>query len=594
MWNRGSTLVATAAALFSLEMWSACSSSHGTGGSSGDASAGAAGSSGNAGASGSAGAGGSAGSAGAGGSAGSAGAGGSAGSAGAGGSAGSAGAGGSAGSAGAGGSAGSAGTGGSGGSVLEYHNSPTRDGLYVDPLITKNKAKTTHRDATFNASLNGPTYAQPLYFAGGPGGKDLVIVSTEQNDVTAFDAADGSVVWQKHLATPVPRNRLPCGNIDPLGITGAGVIDPATRRLFVDAMTTPDGGTTKKHMVYALSINTGAVVSGWPVDISAKVKDGNLAFDSSVQNERGALTIMNGTVYVPYGGHYGDCGTYHGWVVGIPMNNPGAPKGWATRAVGGGIWSPVGVSSDGTSLFVATGNTFGATNWSDGEAVIRLGAGPAYSQQPADYFAPSDWQSLDGSDTDIGSSGAVLVDAPGATPSKLAVAMGKNGVAYLLNRNNLGGIGTGDGTTGEGVASARVANGTLIQGEIAYTTSQGTYIVFNGSVINCPGSNGDLGALRISKTSPPQISVAWCANEGGGGSPIVTTTNGQANAVVWGLGAGSSDRLTAFDGDTGQVLFDGTGAQNTMQNLRRYQTPIAAKGRIFVAGDDTLYAFTTQ
>jgi hypothetical protein len=243
---------------------------------------------------------------------------------------------------------------------------------------------------------------------------------------------------------------------------------------------------------------------------------------------------------------------------------------------------------------VATGNTFGANTWSDGEGVLRLGAGPTYSQQAKDYFAPSNWKSLDNSDTDIGSSGAVLVDVPGATPSKLAVAMGKNGVAYLLDRSNLGGIGTGNGITGEGVTSARVSNGTLIQGEVAYTTSQGTYVVFNGSALNCPASNGDLGALRISKTSPPQISVAWCANQGGGGSPIVTTTDGHANAVVWGLGAGSSDRLRAFDGDTGQVLFDGTGAQNAMQNLRRYQTPIAAKGRIFVAGDNALYAFTTQ
>ena len=76
-----------------------------------------------------------------------------------------------------------------------------------------------------------------------------------------------------------------------------------------------------------------------------------------MQNERGALIIVKDMLYVPYGGHYGDCGQYHGWVVGVSLSDPTEVVAWATRAQAGGIWAPGGIASDGTSLFVATGNT---------------------------------------------------------------------------------------------------------------------------------------------------------------------------------------------------------------------------------------------
>src|SRR4029450_8699392 len=81
-------------------------------------------------------------------------------------------------------------------------------------------------------------------------------------------------------------------------------------------------------------------------------------FNSYIENQRGALALINGIVYVPYSGHWGDCGVYHGWVVGIQINNPSNVMAWATDAVGGGIWGHGGVASDGTNMFVTTGNTF--------------------------------------------------------------------------------------------------------------------------------------------------------------------------------------------------------------------------------------------
>ena len=94
---------------------------------------------------------------------------------------------------------------------------------------------------------------------------------------------------------------MPCGNIDPYGITGTPVIDFASRTIFLDAMTTPDAGTTKKHLIFALSIDTGAIKSGWPVNVGAVAKSGTTTFNNPPQGQRGALAIVNGTLYVPYG-----------------------------------------------------------------------------------------------------------------------------------------------------------------------------------------------------------------------------------------------------------------------------------------------------
>ncbi len=101
-------------------------------------------------------------------------------------------------------------------------------------------------------------------------------------------------MWSKKVGAPVKLTNLPCGNIDPLGITGTPVIDGATRTIFADAMTTPDGGATKKRAITALSVDTGKTRPGSPIDVAAVAKSGNLSFDSAIQNQRGALVIAGG------------------------------------------------------------------------------------------------------------------------------------------------------------------------------------------------------------------------------------------------------------------------------------------------------------
>jgi hypothetical protein len=469
-----------------------------------------------------------------------------------------------------------------GANVLQHHKNLSRDGLYVDPAFTKARAAMIHKDANFNATIKGATYAQALYFEGAAGGKNLVIAATMQNEVSAFDAMTGALVWMKQAGPPAGGGEFGCGGMATIGITGTPVIDAASKTIFFDAA---NPGPVRK--IHAWSLDDGSERPGWPVDVVASAKSGNIAFNPTIQSQRASPTLVNGTLYVPYGGIAGDCGNYRGWVVGVPINAPAQVKSYATAAPKSGIWGPGGIASDGVQLFVTTGNASGGSAFGQQESIVRLGAGPTFANTPADYFAPSNWQALDGGDVDLGGSGPILVDVPGATPSKLAVALGKDGNIYLANRENLGGI-SANGAAGQGVASAKVASNSIIQAGAAYTTSQGTYVVFKGNGVGCPmGQAGDLTSVKISATTPPKPTVAWCAQQGGSGSPMVTTTDGHAEAIVWSLGGGS---LRGFDGDTGAVIVQGGGA-NAISGFSNWISPIAARGRIYVATNSNVHAF---
>jgi hypothetical protein len=455
--------------------------------------------------------------------------------------------------------------------VTQHHNHDSRDGLYIDPGFTPSNAANLARDTNFNGAITGNVYAQPLYIEDGPAGP-MVIAVTESNNVYALDAANGSIIWQRNVGTPITSG-LPCGNVTPLGISGTPIVDLPSRSLFLDAETTPTAGTFK-HMIYSLNVDTGAINAGWPVDVSGAIS----GFDSSVQSERGALGILGSIVYIPYGGRYGDCGSYHGRLVGVQMSNPASVMNWATTITKAGAWSIGGVANDGTNLFVATGNGSVTGTWGGSEAVIRLQPGPIFSGNPSDYWVPTNWQSLDSGDTDLGGSGPVIVDVPGAAPSNLVVALGKDGNAYLVNRDNLGGISAP-------VASLHVSNSSIIQAAVTYRTSQGTYIAFraNGST---------LSAIHINAGSPPTISTAWSVSQSGVGSPFVTSNDGANNMIVWSVGTGGDQRLHGYDGDTGAVVYGGGGTNDVVGGTHSYSTTgIVARGRIYVAGDNKVYVF---
>ena len=474
-------------------------------------------------------------------------------------------------------------------SVLQHHAHATRDGVFVEPRLTRAAAATLHREPAFDATPVGWMYAQPLYLAAAGKVPDQVIVATERNHVTAYHATTGAQLWDRVVGAPVPWSKLPCGNIDPLGITGTPVIDPATRTIYLDAMTTPDGGATKQHLIFALLADDGSIRPGWPVHPSRAVHAGGHSFQSAAQGARGALLVLGDRVYVPFGGVFGDCDPYRGWVVGVKMTDPTDVVAWTTRASGSGIWAPSGLASDGTSIYLTTGNGPVGSSFGDQEAIVRLPPSLAFSRQPVDFFAPTSWSSLDDADADLGGTGPVVVDVPGASPARLVLAMGKDGVLYGVDRANLGGIRTA-------IAQKRVASSAIINAAAAYSTARGTYVVFQGAGVGCPaGTSGNLTAVRIGAAAPPTLTVAWCADMGGHGSPAVTMTDAEgSNAIVWAVGAEGDNRLRGFDGDTGAVVFGGGGPADALTTVVRFQTPIVARGRIFVAARDHLFAFTTR
>ena len=469
--------------------------------------------------------------------------------------------------------------------VLEHHQNATRSGLFVAPSLTWDRARNLHRDPNFHADVAGPVYAQPLYWRVPGSAKALLLVATEQNIVYALDAETGATAWKTLLGPPVPHSALPCGNIDPLGITGTPVIAERSQAIYLNAMVNGKSGGPPKHFVFALSLKDGSVLSGWPIDVETALKANGKTFNSSVQNQRGALTVVGETIYVPYGGHFGDCGDYRGWVVAVSLQPPHAVRSWSTGARGGGIWAPGGISADSRSIYLATGNTIGARAWSDGETVIRLGLDLSFSGKPQDFFAPPDWQELDAVDADLGGTNPLLFGLPGATASELVLALGKDGKAYLLDRQNLGGI-------GGSVAVKKVSSDAIRTAPAYFSSTNEVFVAFAGRGIDCPaGTQGDLTVIRIAAGSPPNLSVAWCAAESGRGSPIVTTTDGKANPIVWGIGAEGDNRLHGFRGDTGAVLFSGGGPAEAMTQVRRFQTLIVAGGRLYVAADQRIYAF---
>ena len=474
--------------------------------------------------------------------------------------------------------------------VTQFHNHESRDGLYIDSVFSQSAAVNLARDLKFDGTIVGNVYAQPLYIEGGPGGRAMIIAVTESNNVYALDAVDGSIIWQLNVGDPVDADDLICTKFDPMGIIGTPIVDLASRALFLDAMITPDGGATKKHLIFSLNVDTGDINPGWPVDVETVSYNGR-TFSAAIQQQRPALGIVGNILYVGYGS-MADCSRYRGWLVGVPIDNPASVTAWAaatgTGIWGGAIWGVAGVASDGKNPFVTTGNTWNTGgSWSGGEAVIRFQPGPIFSGDPADYWVPANWFNLDIGDLDLGGCGPLLVDVAGATPAHLIVALGKDGYAYLLDRDNLGGL------SSPPVASEQVADTGIRQAAVTYRTEQGTYVAFRAS-------GTMLAAFRITAANPPAIVNAWSVERGNGGcgSPFVTSTDGISNMIVWVAGtqdphdSKGDQRLHGYDGETGAVVYDGGGPNELMAGTHTYSTTgIAVRGRIYVAGDNKVYAF---
>ena len=392
-----------------------------------------------------------------------------------------------------------------------YHQNAARTG--VGPTVP---ALAGPREA-WRSAVDGDVYASPLIVSG------HVLVATENNTVYSLDLFSGAVVWQRQLGDPVDASTLPCGDIGPVtGITGTPAADVGAGRMYVVAFL-----RGYHHTLFTLSLTDGSVVAQQIVD-----PDGSVP---SVQQQRGALAIGSGRVYIPFGGLYGDCGNYHGYVVAVPQGG-GAMLVYRTPvAREAGIWTPAGptLAANG-SLYVVTGNGSSTRSFGYSNSVIEL----TPDLQVRSFFAPANWQSLDADDADLGSVGATLLSSLG-----VVVAIGKDGVAYLLNAGALGGIG------------GQVASRAVCAGAFGGTA-------WLGQTVWVPCTDG-LVALSVTATS---INVAWKVSEPRMGSPIVTA------GAVWAIEP-EAGRLYALDPSSGAVVYTAN-----LGSARHFSTPAATEG----------------
>jgi hypothetical protein len=465
--------------------------------------------------------------------------------------------------------------------VAFYHGAPDRAGNYIVPSLNWQSASSVHRFQEFDGKVEGHIYAQPLYWRPPGAGPGLIIAATESNLVFALDADTGRAVWRAVLGHSVAGSALPCGNIDPLGITGTPVIDTGRGAAYLDAMVDDRG--KPRHLVFGLRLSDGSVLPGFPIDIAAGLSARGIQFDPAAQNQRGALALLNGRIFVPFGGHFGDCSDYHGVVVALSIDPPQVTAVWATRASKGGIWAPAGLSEAGGLLYFSTGNTEGARSWGDGEGVFQVGPDLMHSIDPRDFFAPSDWKQLDADDLDLSGVTPLGLKLAG---NEMLLALGKDGNAYLLNRANLGGI-------GGALATLRAARGVIITAPTVYPLRDSVGVAYQARGAVCPNGSyvSGIGALVVTADPSKRLSSAWCTRMNGGGAPIVTTTDGTSEPIVWAVGAEGDDRLHGFRGDTGEELSNGRASGDGMSGLRHFATILVAGGRFYIAGDGRIFAF---
>jgi outer membrane protein assembly factor BamB len=372
--------------------------------------------------------------------------------------------------------------------------------------------------------LDGAVYAEPLVVGG------EVIVATENDSVYALDGETGNILWRTNLGHPVPLADLPCGDIDPLGITSTPVYDPATGLVFVVAEIRGPA-----HMLAGLNVSTGQVEVRRLVDPPG--------IDPRAYQQRDALALYGGRVYIAYGGLYGDCGDYLGTVVAARTNGTGPLLTYQVPTPNrGGIWEPSGPAIDAEgNLYVSVGN--GAAtggDWDHADSVLKLSP----DLHLEDAFAPKSWARENADDLSLGSMGPVLL------PDGLLFIQGKSNQGYLLRADHLGGVGGQIQTLS--VCGAGAYGGAAIEGSAAFI----------------PCADG----LREISLEPEAESLVmgWRAESQVTGSPVI------GGNTVYSLDPGSGV-LYALNAATGSVR-----ATASVGATSRFATPTLFYSTVFV------------
>jgi outer membrane protein assembly factor BamB len=390
--------------------------------------------------------------------------------------------------------------------------------------------------------LDGDLFGEPLAVG------NTVYVATENDTVYALNGTDGSVIWSTHVASPVPSAELPCGDISPVeGFTGTPVIDTVRSELFAVADEQVHGEPA--HMLIGINIANGSVELRQSIDPVGAATPALL--------QRTALTVTNGNVVFGYGGNYGDCSSYHGWVVSVPEAGGTPTMFEADSASGesqGAVWMGGGAPVIDTSgnIWVAVGNGSVTTNgtYDNSDSVLELSP----SLHILQYFAPTDWYTDNGNDRDLGSS------VPALMGNGLVVQGGKSQTAFLLRQSDLGGIG-----------------GQLTQLKPICGQDFDGGVAFMGGVVYLPCQSGVV-ALTAG-TSPPSLRLLWQTSSGSGGPPIV------AGGFVWSISSGGT--LFGLDPNSGAPV-----QQFSLgQEANHFPTPSVGDGLLLAPSADQVHAF---
>jgi outer membrane protein assembly factor BamB len=430
----------------------------------------------------------------------------------------------------------------------QAHPTPSPTLNQVDPtpgstsVAQSNDWITYHRDATrtgyvpgerdpqqltrgWTTNLDGAVYAEPLVVNG------AVIVATEGDSLYALDASTGQIKWHDKLGTPQNQAQLPCGDINPLGITSTPVYDPATKLIF--AVAEIQG---PQHILFGVDAATGQVKIRRDVDPNVS--------DLKPYQQRSSLVLSQGRVYWGYGGLAGDCGQYIGTIMGIATNGQGPILSYQVPTPReGAVWAPMGIVADSSgNIYASVGNgaVESGTNWDHSDSVLRLS--PTLKLE--DAFAPQQWAQDNANDADLGSMSPTLL------PNGLIFIAGKSGLGYTLHANALGGIG------GQ-IQSTQVCDGQAFGG----TANVGTTII-----VPCTD-----GLRQVQVSANGQMTLGWQASSSIHFAPVIgghTVYSMQTNGT-----------LTALNLDTGSIRatvnIGGT-------PLPHFDTPTISNGSIFV------------
>jgi hypothetical protein len=450
----------------------------------------------------------------------------------------------------------------------------------------------------------------------GQGYHNVVIVATEHDSVYAFDA-DGrssAPIWHVNFTNPAAGvTTVPTADVDSspnadipveVGITQTPVIDPATGTIYVVAKTKEVSGSTVSYVqrLHALDLATGAEKSGGPVVIQASVPGtgnasvgGTLTFDPLRENERSGGLLSNGVLYLAFTSH-SDTEPYHGWVLGYNPSTLQQVMAYSTTPNGydGSVWMNAdGVATDSTgSLYFITGNgTFDAnTGGSDyGDSYVRLSPSGAVQ----DYFTPSNQATLSSQDLDLGSGGVLLLpDQSGAHPHEM-VSAGKDGTAYLVDRDHMGGFNSSSNQVVQSLVN-------IFPNNQPDPTAGGNFsspVYWNGSVYFAPVAgtvqafsltNGLLSTSPTSKTSQTY---------GGRGGTMSISANGASNGILWTLqtgGAGVPGILHAYDAtNLSKELYNSNqaGTRDALNEWDKFTNPVVANGEVFVTSNSQLTVY---